>query len=235
MKPVIYLGLIIFGGWILAGCALSGNPSSAPEPVPVVVTSPKFGLAYDYSMLKPVKTDIPGARIFNYNDPQLKSRQYDSVIIEPVVFYQGLVNTKLGSTIAANSRASLQQYLKRIIGDKLKIVNVPGVNVVTLKLMIAGARLESESGYKPAGFIPIEQVLGSTRQKSTVVDSPPQALEIGVRINDSLSGKLLGVAAVSLKDNKLKEDINGSDSFQRILEMWSAIAVKYAANYKVVR
>ncbi|TXI91487.1 MAG: DUF3313 family protein [Neisseriales bacterium] len=217
-KMLLPLGLVTF---LFIGCATNNKPIS---------NNLDTNYAKSYGDLTEVNNRLsPGVKIFSYNNPAWVKGKYTNTIINPVVFYSGESSqTQIEMYFDTNSRIELQQYLTALLKDYLTVVSKPATNATSLKITVTGAKLvDASDGYTPVKLIPVSQLLSGEPEQNSV-------LEISAEIRDSISGELLGSSVITINEEKLQQDVRSQEDFVNQVKLWSAIATKYAANYKVV-
>lgn len=217
-KIFIPLGVVVF---FFTACATNNQPIS---------NSLDSSYAKSYGNLSEVKSNTsPDVKIFSYNNPTWTKGKYTNTIINPVVFYSGESSqSQIEMYFDTNSRIELQQYLVDLLKDYLKVVSKPATNATSLKITVTGAKLvDASDGYTPVKLIPVSQLLSGEPEPNSV-------LEISAEITDSISGELLGSSMITINEEKLQHDVRSQEDFVSQVKLWSAIATKYAANYKVV-
>lgn len=217
-KLFISLGTAVF---LFTACATNTQPIS---------NNLDSSYAKSYGDLTEVNNRLsPGVRIFSYNNPTWTKGKYTNTLINPVVFYGGESSqTQIEIYFDTNSRIELQQYLVNLLKDYLTVVSKPATNATSLKITVTGAKLvDASDGYTPVKLIPVSQLLSGEPEQNSV-------LEISAEITDSISGELLGSSIITINEEKLQKDVRSQEDFVNQVKLWSAIATKYAANYKVV-
>jgi len=127
MKKSITNGLaMIAAAFFFGGCA-TGKVSEGEK---------HSGFLKDYSQLKQEK-DAAGDPVLRYVSPQLSSRQYRQIMIDPVEYYPPpQPNETVDSATLNEIRAYLDKELRRKIGERVPVVDKPGPSVLRMRAAI---------------------------------------------------------------------------------------------------
>ncbi len=160
MKVALAIGL---SSLLLAGCA---SNLSKPEDY--------SGFLKDYSRLKEAKSPS-GAPVMRWIDPQLDSKAYTSVYIEPTQLYPKPAPTaQIPATTLKGITDYYDQALKRELGKSLPLASKPGPGVIVVRAAITAVSSDVE-GLKPYEVIPIALVVAAA---STAAGSRDRQAEI---------------------------------------------------------
>ncbi|OLS63048.1 DUF3313 domain-containing protein [Pseudomonas putida] len=155
MKVALAIGL---SSLLLAGCS---SNLSKPEDY--------SGFLKDYSRLKEAKSPS-GAPVMRWVDPQLDSKAYTSVYIEPSQLYPKPAPTQ---QIPAGTLKGITDYydqaLKRELGKSLPLAQGPGPGVIVVRPAITGVSSKTE-GLKPYEVIPVALVAAAVSTASGIRD-----------------------------------------------------------------
>ena len=155
MKVALAIGL---SSLLLAGCS---SNLSKPEDY--------SGFLKDYSRLKEAKSPS-GAPVMRWVDPQLDSKAYTSVYIEPSQLYPKPAPTQ---QIPAGTLKGITDYydqaLKRELGKSLPLAQGPGPGVIVVRPASTGVSSKTE-GLKPYEVIPVALVAAAVSTASGIRD-----------------------------------------------------------------
>ena len=129
IKRVPLLACWIFVGFI-TGCATTKQARSVEE----------SGFLKNYSNLHKGVGDEP---LYLYDNPKANCKQYDSVIIEPVILWEGSGNSSI-KELSADDREKIRGFAQAAFDEVYeksgyKIVNQPGPNVMRVRAAITDA------------------------------------------------------------------------------------------------
>ena len=211
----LVLGALALGlSFFISSCATPIDPSQRP---------PAF-LA-DYSLLKPVSSP-EGTQIYMYKNPNIKTSDYHSAIVDPVSLYQTATESGITSAQIEKARKGIEDGIKQIVAKKLPITSTPGAGVVRVQLAITGATLEKDS-LKPWNLIPISAAV-TLASKATGLDNKKPIMVVEIKIVDSQSGRLLKEVVTTISGEKFRMEQHTADEFQALAKEWVQQALKYS-------
>jgi hypothetical protein len=203
--------------------ACSNTPKLASEPMP------KSGFLPDYSLLVPMTTSVPDARIWRYRISGVNPNSYTAVILDPIYLNQSATKDVSAESIA-KAKASLQASMLEAVNARgnIRIVTKPGPGVVRVSVGITGA--ESSNDYlKPWNFTPIGLATTAAAFVGGVNKKTP-ALVIESKITDSQSNKLLGEGLVTVQGESFRTASGSVDSFIEMAKKAVKVAMETSAN-----
>ena len=203
--------------------ACSNTPKLASEPMP------KSGFLPDYSLLVPMATSVPDARIWRYRISGVNPNSYTAVILDPIYLNQSATKDVSAESIA-KAKASLQASMLEAVNARgnIRIVTKPGPGVVRVSVGITGA--ESSNDYlKPWNFTPIGLATNAAAFVGGVNKKTP-ALVIESKITDSQSNKLLGEGLVTVQGESFRTASGSVDSFIEMAKKAVKVAMETSAN-----
>jgi hypothetical protein len=221
MKKFGLLAVSISTVLLLAAC--SNTPKLASEAMP------RSGFLPDYSVLVPMATSVPDARIWRYRISGVNPSSYTAVILDPIYLNQSA--TKDVSAEAINkARAALQSSMVEAVSARgnIQIVTKPGPGVARVSVGITGA--ESSNDYlKPWNFTPIGLAANAAAFAGGVNAKTP-ALLIESKITDSQNNKLLGEGLVTVQGESFRTASGSVESFIAMAKKAVQVAMETSAN-----
>jgi hypothetical protein len=151
------------------------------------------GFLTDYSQLR--KQECPGGQgnCWNWIDPRLNPQNYDAVIVESLQF---VPPPKPTAEVSQETLDRLQKFVdtrfREIIGERVRIVEVPGPGVVRFRWALTAVGSESEN-LAPYQYIPAALVI--TGARAAVQGGLPQDARVAFEIEatDSMTNQVLGL------------------------------------------
>ena len=206
---------------LLAAC--SNTPKLASEPMP------RSGFLPDYSVLVPMATSVPDARIWRYIISGVNPSSYTAVILDPIYLNQSATKDVSAQAIT-NAKAALQASMVEAVSARgnIQIVTKPGPGVARVSVGITGA--ESSNDYlKPWNFTPIGLAANAAAFAGGVNAKTP-ALLIESKITDSQSNKILGEGLVTVQGESFRTASGSVDSFIAMAKKAVQAAMETSAN-----
>ena len=180
---------------LLAAC--SNAPKLATE------SMPRSGYLPDYSILVPIATSVPDARIWRYRVSDVNPEAYAAVILDPIYLNQNATQDVSAQSIA-KAKAALQASMVEAVNNRgtIRIVTKPGPGVARVSVGITGAESSADS-LQPWNFTPIGLALNAAAYAGGVNAKTP-ALLVESKITDSQSNKLLGEGLVTVQGESFR-------------------------------
>ena len=181
MKRIGLLAASLSTVVLLAAC--SNAPKLATE------SMPRSGFLPDYSLLVPMSTSVPDARIWRYRISGVNPGSYTAVILDPIYLNQNATKDVSAESIT-RAKATLQASMVESVNARgnIKIVTKPGPGVARVSVGITGAESSADS-LQPWNFTPIGLAMNAAAYAGGVNSKTP-ALLIESKITDSQSNKL---------------------------------------------
>jgi len=190
---------------------------------------PRSGFLPDYSLLIPMSTSVPDARIWRYRISGVNPSSYTAVILDPIYLNQNTTKDISAESIA-NAKAALQTSMQETVNSRgnIQIVTKPGPGVARVSVGITGA--ESSNDYlKPWNFTPIGLATNAAAFAGGVNSKTP-ALVIESKITDSQSNKLLGEGLVIVQGESFRTASGSVDSFIAMAKKAVKVSMESSAN-----
>ena len=186
--------------------ACSNAPKLATE------SMPRSGYLPDYSILVPIATSVPDARIWRYRVSDVNPGAYTAVILDPIYLNQNATQDVSAQSIA-KAKAALQASMVEAVNNRgtIRIVTKPGPGVARVSVGITGAESSADS-LQPWNFTPIGLALNAAAYAGGVNAKTP-ALLVESKITDSQSNKLLGEGLVTVQGESFRTAGGSVDSF----------------------
>jgi len=203
--------------------ACSNAPKLTTEPMP------RSGYLPDYSLLVPMSTSVPDARIWRYRISGINPGAYTAVILEPIYLNQSATKDVSAESII-KAKSALQASMVEAVSARgnIQIVNKPGPGVARVSVGITGA--ESSNDYlKPWNFTPIGLATNAAAFAGGVNAKTP-ALLIESKITDSQTNKLLGEGLVTVQGESFRTASGSVDSFIAMAKKAVKAALETSAN-----
>jgi len=203
--------------------ACSNATKLATEPMP------RSGYLPDYSLLVPMSTSVPDARIWRYRISGVNPGAYTAVILEPIYLNQSATKDVSTESII-KAKAALQASMVEAVSARgnIQVVNKPGPGVARVSVGITGA--ESSNDYlKPWNFTPIGLATNAAAFAGGVNAKTP-ALLIESKITDSQTNKLLGEGLVTVQGESFRTASGSVDSFIAMAKKAVKAALETSAN-----
>lgn len=206
---------------LLAAC--SNAPKLATE------SMPRSGYLPDYSILVPIATSVPDARIWRYRVSDVNPEAYAAVILDPIYLNQNATQDVSAQSIA-KAKAALQASMVEAVNNRgtIRIVTKPGPGVARVSVGITGAESSADS-LQPWNFTPIGLALNAAAYAGGVNAKTP-ALLVESKITDSQSNKLLGEGLVTVQGESFRTAGGSVDSFIAMAKTVVKVAMEASAD-----
>jgi Protein of unknown function (DUF3313) len=207
--------------FLLAAC--SNNPKLTSQPMP------RSGFLPDYSLLVPMSTSVPDARIWRYRISGVNPDTYTAVILDPIYLNQSASKGVSAESIT-KAKAALQASMVEAVSasGKVQIVTKPGPGVARVSVGITGAE-SSNDNLKPWNFTPIGLATNAVAFASGVNAKTP-ALLVESKITDSQNNKLLGEGLVTVQGESFRTASGSVDSFVAMAKKVVRVAMETSSN-----
>ena len=175
------IGIVLLG--TVLGCATEqSRPQSA--------TDKNSGFLRDYTRLQEAR-DTQGMTVREWVSPKFAPKNYDAILLDPLVFYPEPRPTEKVSAEALQQMLSYSNnLLKRSLNARFKMVDHVGPGVARLRIAITGVTAENQ-GLLAYQYLPVA-LLSVTMAKADLPDAPQAAfVVIESEVTDSLTGQLL--------------------------------------------
>ena len=203
--------------------ACSNAPKLATE------SMPRSGYLPDYSILVPIATSVPDARIWRYRVSDVNPGAYTAVILDPIYLNQNATQDVSAQSIA-KAKAALQASMVEAVNNRgtIRIVTKPGPGVARVSVGITGAESSADS-LQPWNFTPIGLALNAAAYAGGVNAKTP-ALLVESKITDSQSNKLLGEGLVTVQGESFRTAGGSEDSFIAMAKTVVKVAMEASAD-----
>jgi hypothetical protein len=203
--------------------ACSNAPKLATE------SMPRSGYLPDYSILVPIATSVPDARIWRYRVSDVNPGAYTAVILDPIYLNQNATQDVSAQSIA-KAKAALQASMVEAVNNRgtIRIVTKPGPGVARVSVGITGAESSADS-LQPWNFTPIGLALNAAAYAGGVNAKTP-ALLVESKITDSQSNKLLGEGLVTVQGESFRTAGGSVDSFIAMAKTVVRVAMEASAD-----
>jgi Protein of unknown function (DUF3313) len=204
MKKLSLLAASISAAILLSAC--SNAPKLATQAMP------RSGFLPDYSLLVPMATNDPDARIWRYRVSGVNPGSYTAVLLEPIYLNQNATKD-VSPEVINKAKAALQASMNEAVNSRtnIKVVNKPGPGVARISIGITGAESSADS-LQPWNFTPIGLAMNAAAYAGGVNSKTP-ALLVESKITDSQSNKLLGEGLVTIQGESFRTASGSADSF----------------------
>ena len=205
--------------------ACSNAPKLATE------SMPRSGYLPDYSILVPIATSVPDARIWRYRVSDVNPGTYTAVILDPIYLNQNATQDVSAQSIA-KAKAALQASMIEAVNNRgtIRIVTKPGPGVARVSVGITGAESSADS-LQPWNFTPIGLALNAAAYAGGVNAKTP-ALLVESKITDSQSNRLLGEGLVTVQGDSFRTAGGSVDSFIAMAKTVVKVAMEASADPK---
>ena len=203
--------------------ACSNAPKLATE------SMPRSGYLPDYSILVPIATSVPDARIWRYRVSDVNPGAYTAVILDPIYLNQNATQDVSAQSIA-KAKAALQASMVEAVNNRgtIRIVTKPGPGIARVSVGITGAESSADS-LQPWNFTPIGLALNAAAYAGGVNAKTP-ALLVESKITDSQSNKLLGEGLVTVQGESFRTAGGSVDSFIAMAKTVVKVAMEASAD-----
>lgn len=221
MKKISLVAVALSMTLFMAAC--SNAPKLATE------SMPRSGFLPDYSLLVPISTSVPDARIWRYRISGVNPGAYTAVILDPIYLNQSATKDVSAESIA-KARAALQASIVDAVNARgnIKIVTQPGPGVARISVGITGAE-SSANSLQPWNFTPIGLAMNAAAYAGGVNAKTP-ALLVESKITDSQTNKLLGEGLVTVQGESFRTACGSVDSFISMAKTVVKVALETSAN-----
>ena len=221
MKKLQLLAVSVSTVVLLTAC--SNAPKLATE------SMPRSGYLPDYSILVPIATSVPDARIWRYRVSDVNPGAYTAVILDPIYLNQNATQDVSAQSIA-KAKAALQASMVEAVNNRgtIRIVTKPGPGVARVSVGITGAESSADS-LQPWNFTPIGLALNAAAYAGGVNAKTP-ALLVESKITDSQSNKLLGEGLVTVQGESFRTAGGSVDSFIAMARTVVKVAMEASAD-----
>ena len=225
VRRLIHVGSVLSVSVLLAACASSGSKN-----VPIENQSGYLG-ASEYARLQEVASPEEGVKIYRYKNPSFKVSDYKGVIIDPVVIYQTATDPKDGKGISEETiyqvRQDIDAAIKKGASNRFNVIDKPGPGVARISIAITGAETLGE-GFKPRDLVPISAIL-NLASKAAGVESKKPFLVVEAKLQDSVTGKILGEAVYTVEGETFRLESSSVEAFKDLAIKWVRTALQVAA------
>ena len=176
---------------------------------------PQSGFLPDYSLLEPVVTPSPDARLFRYRKPGVDPELYHAVILDLIEVNQNVTDTISQETID-RTRETLQASMTEAVLARgtVDVIAEPGPGVARFQVKITGAESTAD-GLQPWNFTPIGLALNGAAYVGGVNAKTPMLL-VESWLTDSDTGDLLGEGLLMVQGDSFR---TGAGSLESFIEM----------------
>lgn len=155
-----------------------------------------------YDQMEKVKTDS-GLKVMRWVSPKFSSDDYDTALVDDVVFYPKAEPSELVSQeLLDDMQAYLTKQLKSRIANKVTLVEQPQKGAVRVSAALTGVKTDNEN-MKPWEIVPVAAVIGIAQAASGHRDQDVHVF-LEVKVSDSVSGEVLVAIARELQGKELK-------------------------------
>lgn len=187
-----------------------------------------------YARLQPVEGTEDGVKIYRYKSPSFRMSDYKGVMIDPIVIYQSATIDSEGKGISNETiydiRRAIDSDLKRGASQRFNVVSEPAPGVARVSIAVTGAEALGE-GFKPRNLMPISAVM-KVASKAAGVNSKTAMIVVEAKLQDSLSGKLLGEAVYTVSGQSFRLESSSTEAFKEAAVKWVQTALREAVGQK---
>jgi hypothetical protein len=220
------LAMIIVAGLLVAGCAANNKLTKEEE-------SGYLGDSASYADLKESKDPL-GNTVFRFVDPAFNPKNYNALMIAPLVFYPRPEPTdQLTTETMDQIRDYSNQALRKALEEKVQVVDQPGPGVARVEIAFT-AVVPQKEGLATYQYIPLAFV---ATMGTRAVTGTPENTRIATegKVIDSVSGKPL-MKAVRIGTGENLEKLRGQrmvtlESVKPVLDSWIKGVADNAGNY----
>lgn len=218
---------VVLSTLVLAGCGAGAGLSKDQQ-------SGFLGSGYD--RLQPAPSTEDGVNIYRYKSPTLNLSDYKGVMIDPVVIYQTATADATGKGITEETiyqvRQKIDTTLARGASERFNVVSKPGPGIGRISIAITGAEAIGE-GFRPRNLIPVSAVL-NIASKAAGVQSKNAVIVVEAKIQDSVTGTLLGEAVYTVAGESFRLESSSVEAFQLLAVKWVQVALREAVQQKAM-
>jgi hypothetical protein len=172
--------------------------------------------------------------VYRYKSPTFKMADYKGVMIDPVLIYQTATANTAGKGITEETiykvRQEIDATLTRGASERFNVVTKPGPGIARVSIAITGAQALGE-GFKPRNLMPISAVM-KVASEAAGVDSKNAMIVVEAKVQDSVSGKLLGEAVYTVAGESFRMQSSSVEAFQSLAAKWVKTALREAVEEK---
>ena len=216
---------VVLTSLVLAGCGAGAGLSADKQ---------SGFLEGSYSRLQQVESPEDGVNIYRYKNPTFKMSDYKGVMINPVVIYQTAMADTAGKGITEETiykvRQEIDSTLTRGASERFNVVTKPGPGIARVSIAITGAEAIGE-GFKPRNLMPISAVM-KVASEAAGVDSKNAMIVVEAKVQDSVSGQLLGEAVYTVAGESFRLQSSSVEAFQALATKWVKTALREAVEEK---
>jgi hypothetical protein len=172
--------------------------------------------------------DPKGNTIMRFVSPDLTQEKYNSLLIEPIVYYPEPQTTAQISAEALDKVAAYMtaQFKQDCVAKGINVVDAPGRGIVRVRLAITsvGVKVEGRSAYQ---YIPQAFVV-SAAYRAAAGDPYQGALRLEIEGTDSVTGERLVVSvrsgvgeALGRARSEAKAPMLTVDSVKKVIDDWA--------------
>lgn len=224
-KRITLVGALITSALVLTACAGGGT-----QGVPKDNQSGYLG-SNEYARLQEVPSPEEGVKIYRYKNPTFKISDYKGMMIDPVVIYQSATTNKDGKGISEETiyqvRQDIDSAIKQNAANRFNVVNQPGPGVARVSIAITGAQTLGE-GFKPRDLVPVSAIM-NLASKATGVDSKKPFLVVEAKLQDSVTGKILGESVYTVEGETFRLESSSAAAFKDLAVKWVKTSLQVAA------
>jgi|UniRef100_UPI004048ACD1 hypothetical protein len=216
---------VVLTSLVLAGCGAGAGLSADKQ---------SGFLEGSYSRLQQVESPEDGVNIYRYKNPTFKMSDYKGVMINPVVIYQTATADTADKGITEETiykvRQEIDSTLTRGASERFNVVTKPGPGIARVSIAITGAEAIGE-GFKPRNLMPISAVM-KVASEAAGVDSKNAMIVVEAKVQDSVSGQLLGEAVYTVAGESFRLQSSSVEAFQALATKWVKTALREAVEEK---
>ncbi len=224
-RRLINVGSVLSVSVLLAACASSDSKNLSIE------NQSGYLGASEYARLQEVASPQEGVKIYRYKNPSFKVSDYKGVIIDPIVIYQTATDPKDGKGISEETiyqvRQEIGAAIKKGASNRFNVIDKPGPGVARISIAITGAETLGD-GFKPRDLVPVSAIL-NLASKVAGVESKKPFLVVEAKLQDSVTGKILGEAVYTVEGETFRLESSSVEAFKDLAIKWVRTALQVAA------
>lgn len=148
---------------------------------------------------------LPDGREFqHWRSPQTTPENYQSIMVDRVIFYPA---PHPGPQISSSTLESIADYLTRTlrqkVGAKVTLVDKAGPGVLRLQAAITSVTVKEEGINKPTDVLPVMLVFSAASSAAGTKDEDVTAV-LELRATDSVSGEYRAAGVMKLEGEQLE-------------------------------
>jgi len=144
-----------------------------------------------------------GQKAMRWLGPTLNIANYKSVLLDPVQFYP---EPQAGPQVSEETLEQVKTYLSEQLHDRIggvfKISDEPREGVVRIQVAVTGVLIKTQ-GVQAYEILPIAAVFGGVKAATGKREKDVKVL-VEIRLDDSVSGELLGMVVREIEGRSLK-------------------------------